>query len=56
MNNLTVNIDNLNESEREQLTALIKKANKAKEPPFKLPEVGEKYHAIDGFLVQPLAT
>ena len=49
MNNVKVNMDNLDEQERQQLLALIEKANSTEEKPWK-PRIGQKYWfvCVDG--------
>ena len=49
--NITVNMENLNEEERKQLVALIEKANKPKSKVW-IPGYGEEYWRIDaeGFI------
>lgn len=47
-NNITVNMENLSEEEREQLIKLIKKSNKPKSKIWK-PEYDEEYFYVSGY-------
>ncbi len=47
MENITVNMENLTEEEREQLLALVKKGNKPKSKRWK-PKYGEQYYTATG--------
>lgn len=47
MADITVNLDNLKDSEREQLLALIEKANAPQSNLWK-PKIGEKYYVVTG--------
>lgn len=47
-NNITVNMDNLSEKEREQLMRLIEKSNGCKRKVWK-PEYGEGYFCVTGY-------
>lgn len=49
-NNITVNMENLSEEEREQLMKIIKKSNGCKRKVWK-PECNKKYWIINGFMV-----
>lgn len=49
-NNITVNMENLSEEEREQLMKIIKKSNGCKRKVWK-PECNKKYWVINGFRV-----
>lgn len=49
-NNITVNMENLSEEEREQLMKIIKKSNGCKRKVWK-PECNKKYWIINGFRV-----